>query len=68
MPPTEVIVASIARDRRQFAADLLALTKPRVVVIKDNCPNRKAETVFRAKAFCRYEVVDYKPAKKKKAA
>lgn len=40
--------------------------KPRVVVIRDNCPSRKAETVFRAKAFCRYEVVDYKPAKKKK--
>jgi heme o synthase len=33
MPPTEVIVASIARDRRQVAADLLALTKPRVVVM-----------------------------------
>ena len=33
MPPTEVIVASIARDRRQVAADLMALTKPRVVVM-----------------------------------
>jgi len=33
MPPTELIVASIARDRRQVAADLLALTKPRVVVM-----------------------------------
>ena len=30
---TEVIVASIARDRRQVAADLVALTKPRVVVM-----------------------------------
>jgi protoheme IX farnesyltransferase len=33
MPPTEVIAASIARDRRQVAADLMALTKPRVVVM-----------------------------------
>jgi protoheme IX farnesyltransferase len=33
MPPTEVIAASIARDRRQVAVDLLALTKPRVVVM-----------------------------------
>jgi heme o synthase len=33
MTPTEVIIASIARDRRQVAADLLALTKPRVVVM-----------------------------------
>jgi protoheme IX farnesyltransferase len=33
MPPTELIVASIARDRRQVAADLVALTKPRVVVM-----------------------------------
>jgi protoheme IX farnesyltransferase len=33
MPPTEVIAASIVRDRRQVAADLLALTKPRVVVM-----------------------------------
>ncbi len=33
MPPTEVIVASIDPDRRQVAADLLALTKPRVVVM-----------------------------------
>lgn len=33
MPPTEVIVVGIARARRQLAADLLALTKPRVVVM-----------------------------------
>ncbi len=33
MPPTELIVASIARDRRQVAVDLVALTKPRVVVM-----------------------------------
>jgi heme o synthase len=33
MPPTELIVDSIARDRRQVAADLVALTKPRVVVM-----------------------------------
>jgi protoheme IX farnesyltransferase len=33
MPPTEVIAAGIARDRRQVAADLMALTKPRVVVM-----------------------------------
>ena len=33
MPPTEVIAGSIARDRRQVAVDLLALTKPRVVVM-----------------------------------
>jgi protoheme IX farnesyltransferase len=33
MPPTEVIAASIARDRRQVATDLVALTKPRVVVM-----------------------------------
>jgi protoheme IX farnesyltransferase len=33
MPPTEVIAASIARDRRQVAVDLLSLTKPRVVVM-----------------------------------
>jgi len=33
MSPAEVIVASIARDRRQVAADLMALTKPRVVVM-----------------------------------
>jgi protoheme IX farnesyltransferase len=33
MPPTEVIAASIDRDRRQVATDLLALTKPRVVVM-----------------------------------
>jgi protoheme IX farnesyltransferase len=30
---TEVIVASIARDRRQVLTDLVALTKPRVVVM-----------------------------------
>jgi heme o synthase len=33
MPPTEVIAGSLARDRRQVATDLLALTKPRVVVM-----------------------------------
>jgi protoheme IX farnesyltransferase len=33
MPPTEVVVATIARDRRQVAADLVVLTKPRVVVM-----------------------------------
>ena len=33
MSPTEVIVGSIARERRQVAVDLLALTKPRVVVM-----------------------------------
>ena len=33
MPPTEVIAGSIARDRRQVAVDLLALTKPRVVLM-----------------------------------
>ena len=33
MTPTEVIAASIDRDRRQVATDLLALTKPRVVVM-----------------------------------
>jgi protoheme IX farnesyltransferase len=33
MPPTELIAASIARDRRQVAVDLVALTKPRVVVM-----------------------------------
>src|SRR6266849_9756336 len=33
MPPSEVIVASLARDRRQVAVDLVALTKPRVVVM-----------------------------------
>ncbi|HXG04875.1 MAG TPA: heme o synthase [Candidatus Binatia bacterium] len=32
-PPTELVVASIARPRRQVAADLVALTKPRVVVM-----------------------------------
>ncbi|HEV8642115.1 MAG TPA: heme o synthase [Methylomirabilota bacterium] len=31
--PSEQIVGAIARDRRQLAADLLALTKPRVVVM-----------------------------------
>src|SRR4029077_14881860 len=30
---SEVIVASLARDRRQVATDLVALTKPRVVVM-----------------------------------
>src|SRR6266851_411131 len=29
---SEVVVAAIARDRRQVASDLVALTKPRVVV------------------------------------
>jgi protoheme IX farnesyltransferase len=33
MPRTEVIVASIARDRWQVLVDLVALTKPRVVVM-----------------------------------
>jgi protoheme IX farnesyltransferase len=33
VPPTEVIVASIARERRQVLVDLVALTKPRVVVM-----------------------------------
>jgi protoheme IX farnesyltransferase len=33
MPPTELIAASIARDRRQVAVDLVVLTKPRVVVM-----------------------------------
>jgi len=33
MAPTEVIAGSLARDRRQVATDLLALTKPRVVVM-----------------------------------
>ena len=33
MPPTEVIAASVARDRRRVSVDLLALTKPRVVVM-----------------------------------
>src|SRR2546422_9926718 len=30
---TELVVAAIARSRRQVAADLLSLTKPRVVVM-----------------------------------
>jgi heme o synthase len=33
IPPGELVVASIARDRRQVATDLVALTKPRVVVM-----------------------------------
>jgi protoheme IX farnesyltransferase len=33
MPPTEMIVATIARERRQVLVDLVALTKPRVVVM-----------------------------------
>jgi protoheme IX farnesyltransferase len=33
VPPTEVILASIARERRQVLVDLVALTKPRVVVM-----------------------------------
>jgi protoheme IX farnesyltransferase len=32
-PPTELAVASLARPRRQVLADLVALTKPRVVVM-----------------------------------
>lgn len=32
-PPTDVIVGALARDRRRVAADMLALTKPRVVVM-----------------------------------
>jgi len=32
-PPTEVIVAPLERDRRRVAADLAALTKPRVVMM-----------------------------------
>jgi protoheme IX farnesyltransferase len=32
-PPTEVVIGVIARDRRRVAADLLALAKPRVVVM-----------------------------------
>jgi protoheme IX farnesyltransferase len=33
-PPTEIVIAgAIARDRRQVAADFLALTKPRVVLM-----------------------------------
>lgn len=32
-PPTEVIIATLARDRRRVLADLVALAKPRVVVM-----------------------------------
>jgi protoheme IX farnesyltransferase len=32
-PPTEIIVVSLARERRQVFLDLVALTKPRVVVM-----------------------------------
>jgi protoheme IX farnesyltransferase len=32
-PPTEIIVASLARGRRRVATDLVVLTKPRVVVM-----------------------------------
>lgn len=32
-PPTEVIVAPIARDRRRVLTDLIVLTKPRVVLM-----------------------------------
>lgn len=32
-PPTEIAAAAIARDRRQVLADLLILTKPRVVLM-----------------------------------
>src|SRR2546422_2375292 len=30
---SEVVVTSVARDRRQVATDLVALTKPRVVIM-----------------------------------
>src|SRR5947207_15524365 len=32
-PPSEVIVAPLVRDRRRVLTDLLALTKPRVVLM-----------------------------------
>jgi len=32
-PPTEIIVAPLVRDRRRVLADLVALTKPRVVLM-----------------------------------
>lgn len=32
-PPSEVVVAALARDRRRVVADFVALTKPRVVVM-----------------------------------
>jgi protoheme IX farnesyltransferase len=32
-PPTELVVSAIPRDRRQVVVDLLALTKPRVVIM-----------------------------------
>ena len=32
-PPTEIIATALARDRRRVIADLVALTKPRVVVM-----------------------------------
>lgn len=32
-PPAEIIVTALARDRRRVIADLVALTKPRVVVM-----------------------------------
>lgn len=32
-PPTEIIVCAMARDRRRVAADLVALAKPRVVMM-----------------------------------
>ena len=32
-PPGEVIVAPLVRDRRQVLTDLVALTKPRVVLM-----------------------------------
>lgn len=32
-PPTDVVVATIVRDRRQVTTDLVALTKPRVVLM-----------------------------------
>ena len=33
MTPTEAIVAAQARDRRRVVTDLIALTKPRVVLM-----------------------------------
>src|ERR1041384_5794038 len=41
--------------------------KPRVVIIRNNFPGKKSVTIFRPKAVSRYEVVDYKPSKKKKS-
>ena len=33
MIPTQAVVAAQARDRRRVVADLIALTKPRVVLM-----------------------------------